>query len=77
MRINEKTLWIIAHEREQQFLKEAEIDAVRRLRQKNNPAPAKLWRRFSWQIGGVMISWGQYLQHLQLNQKQECAENVG
>ena len=68
MYISENMLRIIANERQQQFLQEAEADRARRLCQESKPKQVKLWQRLTWRVGGLMVIWGQ---RLQLRQEQK------
>ena len=70
MYINDNTLWIIAREREQQFLREAELSRTIQILKQRKPKRAKLRQRLTWRLGGLMIIWGH---RLQLNQEQRWA----
>ena len=62
MLFSDDILWIMAQERHQAFLKEAEARRLRRLLQENNPTQPRIRQRLTWWVGGLMIRWGQHLQ---------------
>ncbi len=65
MYFSDHTLWIIAQERQKQFLKEAQTRRLARLLRKSRKEGPTLWRQLSWRVGSLMITFGRRLQTLQ------------
>ena len=65
MYFSDHTLWIIAQERQKQFLKEAQTRRLARLLRDSRKEGPTFWRQLSWRVGSLMITFGRRLQTLQ------------
>ena len=59
---NDYIVWIIAQERHQALLKEAEENRLLQLLKETNNSEPKFWRQLRRRVGGSMIAAGHRLQ---------------